>query len=133
MDQWAPLGLHRYKLEGGVLWFETAGEFTQADLDLYVALYESLLKTEPALGILADVTRGIAISPQVRKRAAEALRPQTRPVPIAVVGASLAIRTLFTLFTNAHQLTSGVRAVTTCFSDLSMARAWLAQQLPRGQ
>lgn len=129
MDGWLPLGSHRYRVDDCILWFQTAGDFTQADLDQYVAIYEQLLATKPRLGILADVSGGLSTKPEIRKRASDRLRPKARPVPIALFGASLTIRTLFALFTNAHRIIYGSPAMTACFTELGEAQAWLADQL----
>ena len=129
MDEWLPLGLHRYRVDDSILWIETAGAFTRADLDKYVAIYEQLLATRPRPGILADVSRGLSTDPELRKRASELLRPRARAVPIALVGASLTIRTLLALFTNAHRLISGAPATTACFTSPGEAHAWLLQQV----
>lgn len=129
MDPWKPLGRHRYKIADGILWFETHGEFTLAELTEYVAIYEQLLSAHPTFGILADVSQGLSISPAVRKHASQVLQPLSRQVPIAVYGANLAIRTIFSLFTNAQRILYGTQPNSAFFSTARQARSWLEEKI----
>ncbi len=129
MDGWIPLGKHRYRFNGGVLWIEIDGEFSEEQLATYVATYQELLRTQTRLGVIADVRRGISASPAVRKQASLMLKPIVPPVPIAVVGANVAIRTLFNLFINAQRLLYGVDSTTSFFATAPQALAWLEPKM----
>ena len=125
MDQWTSLGSHRYRIDDGILLLETNGEFSEADLTQYIAIFQRLAVDNPTFAVLADVRRGVSSSPEVRKRAAVAFRTKSQRVPIVVVGASLAIRTIFTLFTNAQRLLTGTPAMSAFCADFEQAREWL--------
>jgi hypothetical protein len=129
MEGWTPLGKHRYRFSGGVLWIDVEGEFSEEQLATYATAYQDLLRTQTRLGILADVGRGITASPAVRKKASLLLRPIVPPVPVAVIGASVTIRTLFNLFINAQRLLYGTESTTAFFSTAPQALAWLEAKI----
>ncbi len=134
MDEWTPLGSHRYRVENGILLLETNGEFTDEDLRRYLTIFRQFAAADPTFAVLADVRRGVSSSPEVRKHASVALRSTDHTVPIVVVGANLAVRTLFTLFANAQRLITGTPSNGAFFASIEQAREWLAlkrAELPR--
>lgn len=129
MEGWTLLGRHRYRFSAGVLWIDIEGEFSEEQLATYATAYQELVRTQTRLGVLADVGRGITASPAVRKQASLLLKPITPPVPIAVIGASVTIRTLFNLFINAQRLLYGTESTTAFFATAPQALAWLEAKI----
>lgn len=129
MDEWQTLGRHRYRFADTILWFESHGDLNEAELIEYVAIYEKLLEKHPNLGILADVSRGLSTTPEVRRRASEVLKPTGRPVPIAIYGANVAVRTIFSLFTNAQRILYGKQPASGFFPTLPQATLWLERKM----
>ncbi len=128
-DGWLPLGFHRYRVSDSILWFESHGEFTKNDVDEYAVILDRLLAINPGLGILADVRGGISSTIEVRKHASEVLRAKSRGIPIAIVGANMTIRTVYTLFAKAQQLIWGTPSSNACFTNLSDGKAWIERQV----
>ena len=96
MEEWTALGPHRYRVTGDILWLETYGELSQPLIEEYIRLFRDLLSKHKELGILADMSGGLSFSPNARKFAAPALNALNYQPPIAVIGASLPLRTLMT-------------------------------------
>lgn len=125
MQKWTPLGLHRYKHQGNILWFESHGEFTLSDAKTYFELFRSLIAAQPAVGILADVRGGIEVPHEVRKYGAAVLRQINYPAPVAIAGASLPVRAILTLFTNAQRLIAKNTAPIVFVATQEQALEWL--------
>lgn len=128
MTEWRPLGRHRIRREGFVLWLETHGELTPSEAGQLIDEMSACDRADPRLGVLTDVRGGFSISAEARRVVAvrseeEKQRP---PMPLAIVGASLPVRALVTLLVNAVGLIRRRRHLDLAFfSTEAEAVAWI--------
>lgn len=122
---WTPLGTHRWRFVRPILSMEIAGDFTVADFDAYVATYRKLWTVERNFGLLANAAGMNGTYPEVRRRIVKELPSDGPAIPIAVLGASLTMRTVLTLVSNAHRLLFGDQPSIGFFANEPAARAWL--------
>ncbi len=122
---WTALGTHRWRFADQLLQVELHGDFDLAEFVVYVATFHRLIDEGQNFGVLADARDLRQTSPEVRKRAAHELGHEGPPIPIAVHGASVYVRTLLALFNNALRLLLRREATTGFFSTATDAQAWL--------
>lgn len=127
--EWTPLGLHRWRFTSPILWIELHGDFLDSDFDEYVVMYRQLFAANPNLGLIANTAQMKGTSPTVRKRIPVEIPSNGPSIPIALLGASLAVRTLVTLVANGQRLLFRRELPIAFFSDEKAAQAWVLQRI----
>jgi hypothetical protein len=131
MSEWHPLGKHRFEVLGDVLLVETAGEVDPAETHQIMKLMEDLERDRGRALALFDVTLGASMPPESRKIIAHWDRRGSQPAPTAIVGASLAMRALALLITNAIRLVTHKRVPLAFCKSQADGHKWLAGQRNR--
>jgi hypothetical protein len=123
------LGSHQYTIEGDTLVITlNGGEFTLAEIEQLLQLAESIQAQYGYYLMLVDVSRGISLSPSVRRRVAGWASAYSPKTATALIGASLAARAVLTLGAQAMRLLGKESFPSEYFSDQESGRAWLAVQ-----
>lgn len=107
MPAWQPIGRHRFYREGPIFWLETYGEVSAADASQLIDELGDADRESPQIGVLVDVRGGFSLPADARRVIATRSREEHRgrpPLPMAVVGAALAVRAVVTLLINAVSL-----------------------------
>lgn len=128
MQDWQPLGRHRFRREGIVFRLEMHGELTPEDAGRMIDAMSACDREDPCLGVLTDVRGGFSISAEARRIVAlRSEEEKQRPsMPLAIVGASLPARALVTLLVNAVGLIRRRRQLDLAFfSTDAEAVAWI--------
>lgn len=101
------------------------GVWTPEEVRELIALLESEQRKEPGLGLQLDVSGGAAIGPEARRALAERTNKEGSTVPVAVIGASLAVRAFLTMVIRTVQLFGGPAAPVSFFASEAEGQAWL--------
>lgn len=127
--EWIPLGTHRWRFQRPILSLELTGDFQQQDFDGYLATYRKLWQAERNFGLLVDAGRMQGAHPDIRRRIIKELPKDGPSIPIAVLGASVTMRTVLILVSNAQRLLFGDEPSFAFFSNEAAARTWLHQRI----
>ena len=123
------VGAHRYIVEDDTLVIVLhGGEFTLADTETLLTTVESIHGRYGYYLMLADVRRGITLSPSVRRRVAAWASAYNPKTATALVGASLVARAALTLGAQAMRLLGKETFPSEFFSDIESGHSWLATQ-----
>lgn len=128
MQQWQELGPHRFRIEGDVLFAIAVGEL---DADSILYLCEKLLQVYKEHGFvyeIVDATRAGAMSAEARRKNAEWHRHNRIEGEVVVFGASLLLRTVFSLLINALSILGRSRVLLHFVATEDDARAWVAKR-----
>ncbi len=123
---WQSIGRHRYRIEGDVLFAVAIGDINEEEI---IFICEQLLVIYQRHGFfyeIVDATHGGAMDPAVRRRNAEWHRDHQMRGEAIVFGASLFLRTILTLFTNAIRLLERNEIHSHFVATESDARAWVS-------
>lgn len=124
---WLPMGRHRFRIDGDILFVEIAGAL---NLDEMKVLTEQSLHLGSQYGyvlVLINAARASVSTPEARKYQAETLRDQIFPSCTALYGASALARGLTTLVARAIELLTGKQMPSVFTSDEATAREVLAR------
>ena len=128
--QWTALGTHRWRYIAPILSIELHGEFRARDFNEYVEKYTLLYRQERNFGLLADATHLVGgASAEIRRRVLKELPNDGPAIPIALLGASLPIRTVLTLLSNARRLLFRDEPAFAFFAKEADATSWLRQRV----
>ncbi|MFO0577488.1 MAG: hypothetical protein U1A78_26085 [Polyangia bacterium] len=130
---WHALGPHRYRLVGRFFWLETHGTFTAEHADPFLTELIRLQELRPDVGLYVDAARGVTVTPECRRIMAERSTKDALPLPMAVVGGSLLVRTVFSLLVNAIRLLGKQDIPIGFFRGQAEAMAWLEAQAAERQ
>ena len=125
---WHALGPHRYRVVGRFFWLETRGAFTAEHADPFLTELLALQGSRPDVGLYVDAAKGLTVTPECRRIMAERSTKDALPLPTAVVGGSLLVRTVFSLLVNAIRLLGKQDIPIGFFRDPAEAMAWLEAQ-----
>ena len=128
-DEWTPLGLHRWRFTPPILWIDLHGEFLERDFDEYIGTYSKIFAANPNIGLIANTAQMKGTSPEVRRRIPVEIPNNGPSIPIALLGATLAVRTLITLVANGQRLLFRRELPIAFFSDEKAAQAWVLQRI----
>jgi hypothetical protein len=124
-SEWTPLGTHRWRFQRPILSLELNGDFRLQDFDEYVATYRKLWGSEHNFGLLVDASQMKGAHPDVRRRIIKELPKDGPSIPIALLHASLPMRTVLILVSNAQRLLFGDEPTFAFFSSEPAAQGWL--------
>ena len=104
MIAWQWQGKHRYHCESDMVVFELHGLFNVDDAMCMIRLEDAQNRRNGYVLLLFDARNGLNISPEARRLVGDkaGLQPENRVT--AIVGASVAIRTVTRLIQNARRL-----------------------------
>ena len=119
------IGKHPYGRQGRLVWVTSHGVWTPDEVRHLIAFLEAEQTREPRLGLLLDVSGGASVGPEARRALAERTNKEGSTVPVAVVGASLAIRAFLTMVIRTVQLFGGPAAPVAFFASEAEGQAWL--------
>jgi flavoprotein len=128
VEAWQPLGKHRCAIAGDLVTIETHGELDAAETG---RMMEALVRVEAThgwVGIVFDVTSGASLPLESRRLVAKWDRQGKAPAPSGIVGASIALRTIASLVTNAISLVTRKPSPICFFRTKAEAYLWLASQ-----
>lgn len=125
---WHALGPHRYRLVGWFFWLETHGQFTAEHAEPFLNELLRLQELRPDVGLYVDAAQGLTVTPECRRIMAERSEKDAMPLPTAVVGGSLVVRTMFSLLVNAIRLLGKQDIPLGFFRGQVEAMAWLETQ-----
>ena len=104
MPKWYSQGTHRYYCEGDLAYFEVHGPFTLADAQCMFAVAESIEREHGYVLSAFDNRDGPGLTPDARRYTSEKNRQRMVPGATAVIGASVAVRTMAILLINVSRL-----------------------------
>lgn len=123
---WAPLGEHRYCVDGDLLLIELGGgEFRMTDAEQLMQIVQAQQDRHGYYLLLVDLSRGIRLLPIVRRRIADWAASYRSTCATACIGAGTATRALMTLAIHAARLFGRGAHLMEFFSDLDSGRSWL--------
>ena len=122
-------GSHHAVVDGLILVVRTDGPFTEVDAKTFMDFVEAQHDRLGNLGLLVFVSGSVSFTPQARQHMGSRTAPDLPGLPMAVLGASLIVRTVLTLVVNAIRLTSRQGIPLRFFSSEETARGWLTEQL----
>lgn len=125
---WHALGPHRYRFVGRFFWLEPHGVFTAEQAGPFLDELVRFQEIRPDVGLYVDAAKGITVTPECRRIVAERSEKDAMPMPMAVVGASLVVRTVFSLIVNAIRLMGKQDIPIGFFRTQAEAMAWLEVQ-----
>ena len=129
MPDWKQLGSHRYYVEDEVLFIEAHGPFTLEDTKFITWQSPELAKQWGYYLLVADARDGMNLTPEARRYSNASAKNDPIPGAILIMGASLAVRTMTALLTNAARLFGKKQQATIdhC-ANLDEVPQWLAAQ-----
>ena len=142
MNNWQPMGRHRYRRERDVLLLETHGEILLPDMQQLVSQLEALFGEHGHGLLLSDIHGGLSIGVAARRLVLEGfLKDHADHFLNAVVGATTLSRGLIALFLGALRMLFKKTTNVQFFDTEAEALSWLtaqgqrlnAQQKRRGQ
>lgn len=104
MTGWQWQGKHRFNCDGDIVIFELHGLFNVEDAHCIFRLADAQDAKYGYVLFLFDARDGINMSPQARRKVADKSRVQPAQSATAIVGASVAMRTVALLIQNAGRL-----------------------------
>ncbi len=117
MAEWASVGKHLYYVQDDLIVIRASGTFEMPQAQWLMETTNAIVKTYGYSLMLADVSAGIAIPPEVRRWIGEWHKTHSADNGTAVaVGAGAVVRTLLTL------INSGVRLLGMATGDLVFAK-----------
>jgi hypothetical protein len=128
MAEWHSQGTHRFYRETDLVFFEVHGPFTLADAQCMFDVCEGCAQEYGYVLSAFDNRDGPGMTPEARRFTSE--RSRERPVKsaVAVIGASLAVRTMSFLLMNVMRLAGKPVSPVLFCSTQEEAMAWLAGQ-----
>ena len=123
METWQPIGKHRIRIEGDLIFVRAQGEITGPEV---IVLCEHMLKVQQQYGWvfeIVDAHSAGAMSVEARRQNAQWYRSHQLDVEAVVFGSSFVTRTLFTLFINAVRLLGSSQARVHFVASEAEARA----------
>lgn len=128
METWQPIGKHRIRIEGDVIFVRAQGDITGPEV---LTLCEHMLKIQQQYGWvfeIVDAHSAGAMSGEARRQNADWYRGHQLDVEAVVFGSSFVVRTLFSLFINAIRLLGSRQARVYFVASEAEARALVAQR-----
>lgn len=128
MRSWQLIGKHRICIEQDVVYVVIQGDIQG---DEVVTLCEELTQVQRQYGLVFDILDATAaggMSAEARRQVGEWYRQNHLEIEIAVFGASLLLRTLFSLMTNALRLLSRNHLLMHFVATEGEAKAWVAER-----
>lgn len=123
-------GSHAIRSEGNTIYFRVRGTIDEADIQILIDLGDSLAAQHGQFWVLVYAQEMTTITTEARRLAVK--NPNLSNLAGgAVVGASLATRTIFTLINRAMNLLGGIHVRSTFVQSEEEAKAWLAGQQPK--
>ena len=125
MDDWRPFGKHVMRIDGDVLFARTQGEITG---DEVITLLQHLRQIEHRYGYVfevVDASVGGNMSADARRQNAAWHKQNRIHIEVVVFGASLLIRTMVTLLSNAFRLLGSQQITPHFFASEADAWAWV--------
>ncbi len=126
--KWTPCGAHRFRVDNDTFVIELHGEFTDWDLEEYFLQAEKINRQHGYFMVLGDISRGVSMGSDIRKRSAQWIKELKPLTAMAVIGAPLAARAVVTLAVQAIRLFSRDEYHVEFHKDEATAREWLAKQ-----
>src|SRR5262245_46720250 len=103
-EPWLPLGKHRYRVIGAQFQLQTFGEVTPSDAETFMALLDELRTRATHCTLLFDAKGGLGAPAATRRVFATKSSSKDKPIPTAVLGTGVLVRTLFRLTIDAVRL-----------------------------
>lgn len=126
---WIALGEHRYTVDGDLVLIELCGsEYTMTEAIQLMAVVEAQQQQYGHYLLLVDLSRGIRISPLVRRRIADWAAKYRSICATACIGAGPATRAIMTLAIHATRLLGRGAHLMAFFSEMESGRRWLLDQ-----
>lgn len=124
-------GSHAIRCEGNTIYFRVRGAIDESDIQLLIDLGNDLAEQHGQYWFLVYAHEMTTITSEARRLAVKNPRLASLGGG-AVIGASLATRTIFTLIARAMNLLIGNQIRSTFVQTEAEAKAWLLdQQLPQ--
>lgn len=123
-------GSHAIRCEGNTIYLRVRGAVEVSDIQILIDLGSGLAEQHGQYWILVYAHEMTTISSEARRLAVKNPRLYDFAGG-AVVGASLATRTILTLIGRAMNLLGGIHVRFTFVQTESEARAWLLEQQPK--
>jgi hypothetical protein len=128
MQPWQPLGKHLIRTQDDVVFVRAQGEVTGPEI---IALCEEVLRVQNQFGWAFEIVDARAagmMSAEARQQNAAWLRQNPLDVEVAVFGANLIWRTIFSLMSNALRLLSSSQPLLHLVATEAEAWAWVDQR-----
>ena len=128
MENWITQGTHRYYRTADLVFFEVHGPFTLPDAQCLLEVCKSIWQEHGYVLSAFDNRDGPGMTAEARRFTSEKSREHPMKAASAIIGASLAVRTMTFLLLNVMRMTGRpVSQILFCSTD-EEALAWLASQ-----
>lgn len=126
---WSPLGTHRSYVEDDLVVIElSGGAFSLADSQMLIDAVESVQNRLGYYLLVGDITRGISLTPAVRRKIADWSTTYGPNSATALVGARLPARAALTLALHAMRLLGREHYRAEFFPEMESGLKWLQGQ-----
>jgi len=131
MSTWTPLGPHRYRIEGDVLFWCPGGEVAPEHATAVCELFMKLQKEFGYILWLIDATQSIPVPPETRRVYAQWMATSNCRLSVNAFQSSVAARTMADLVIRGVRLRAGVEVISNLYGSEAEAREALVAERTR--